>query len=98
MGLLDRITQTLEEREFRKYRKIADQVLALEDEYSSLSDDELKAKTPEFKERLSNGEELDALLPEAFAAAREAAWRVLGMKPFPVQIMGAVVLHEGNIA
>ena len=98
MGLLDRITQTLEEREFRKYRKIADQVLALEDEYSSLSDDELKAKTPEFKERLSNGEELDALLPEAFAAAREATWRVLGMKPFPVQIMGAVVLHEGNIA
>ena len=98
MGLLDKITQTLEERELRQYRKIAEKVIALESEYSALSDDELKAKTPQFRERISSGETLDLLLPEAFAAAREAAWRVLGMKPFPVQVMGAVVLHEGNIA
>ncbi|MCR4722273.1 MAG: preprotein translocase subunit SecA [Eubacteriales bacterium] len=98
MGLLDKINQTLEERELRQYRKIAEKVIALESEYSALSDDELKAKTPQFKERISSGETLDMLLPEAFAAAREAAWRVLGMKPFPVQVMGAVVLHEGNIA
>ena len=73
-------------------------MLALEDEYSKLTDEQLQAKTPEFKSRLANGETLDDILPEAFAACREASWRVLGLKHFPVQIIGGIILHQGRIA
>ena len=98
MGLLDKIFGSYSDRELKKIRPIVDKILALEPEYAALSDAELKGKTPEFQARLAAGESLDALLPEAFAAAREAAWRVLGMKPFPVQLIGGVVLHQGRIA
>ena len=98
MGLLDKIFGSYSDRELKKIRPIVDKILALEPEYAALSDAELKGKTPEFKARLAAGESLDALLPEAFATAREAAWRVLGMKPFPVQLIGGVVLHQGRIA
>ena len=82
----------------KKLQKIADQVLALESKYAALSDDALQQKTPEFKQRLANGETLDDLLPDAFAAFREAVWRVDGKKLFPVQIMGGICLHQGRIA
>ena len=98
MGLLDKIFGSYSDRELKKIRPIVDKIVALEGEYGALSDEALKAKTPEFKQRLEQGETLDALLPEAFAAAREAAWRVLGMKPFPVQLIGGIVLHQGRIA
>ncbi|MBR3083286.1 MAG: preprotein translocase subunit SecA [Oscillospiraceae bacterium] len=98
MGLLDKIFGSYSDRELKKIRPIVDKILALEPEYAALSDAELKGKTPEFQARLAAGETLDALLPEAFAAAREAAWRVLGMKPFPVQLIGGLVLHQGRIA
>ncbi len=98
MGLFDKIFGTYSERELKDIRPIVDQVIALEDEYKALSDDALKAKTPEFKERYKGGESLDSLLPEAFAAVREAADRVLGMRPYPVQLIGGVVLHQGRIA
>ncbi|MBR1659639.1 MAG: DEAD/DEAH box helicase, partial [Oscillospiraceae bacterium] len=98
MGLLDKIFGSYSDRELKKIRPIVDKIVAMEGEYAALSDEELKAKTPEFKERLAKGETLDGILPEAFAAVREAAWRVLGMKPFPVQLIGGVVLHQGRIA
>ena len=98
MGLLDKIFGSYSDRELKKIRPIVDKIVALEGEYGALSDEALKAKTPEFKQRLEQGETPDALLPEAFAAAREAAWRVLGMKPFPVQLIGGIVLHQGRIA
>ncbi|MCI1599949.1 MAG: preprotein translocase subunit SecA, partial [Levilactobacillus sp.] len=85
-------------RTLRRLSKLADQVGAYADEYAALSDDDLKAKTPEFKKRYQDGETLDDLLPEAFAAIREGAKRVLGLYPFHVQIMGGIVLHEGNIS
>ncbi|MDT6980087.1 preprotein translocase subunit SecA [Levilactobacillus zymae] len=85
-------------RTLRRLSKLADKVGAYADEYSKLSDEDLKAKTPEFKKRYQAGETLDDLLPEAFAACREGARRVLGLYPFHVQIMGGIVLHEGNIA
>ena len=85
-------------RELKRIEPIKNKVLALDEEYSKLSDAELKAKTPEFKERLAGGETLDDILPEALATVREAAWRVLEKKPFPVQIIGAIVLHQGRIA
>ncbi|MTV82418.1 preprotein translocase subunit SecA [Secundilactobacillus folii] len=87
-----------DKRELRRISKLADKVNAYSKEYEALSDDELKAKTPEFKKRYQDGETLDDLLPEAFAVAREGAKRVLGLYPFHVQIMGGIVLHEGNIA
>ena len=98
MGLFDKIFGTRSQREIKHIQPLADQVLALEDEYKALSDEALKAKTPEFKERLAKGETLDDLLPEAFAAIREAADRVLGMRPYPVQILGGIILHQGRIA
>ena len=98
MGFLDKIFGTYSERELKRIYPIADAVEKLESSFAALSDEELKAKTAEFKERLANGETKDQLLPEAFAAAREAAWRVLGMKPFRVQIIGGIVLHQGRIA
>ena len=85
-------------KEFKKCEKLADQVIALENEYKALSDDQLKAKTVEFKERIKNGATLDSLLVEAFATAREASTRVLGLTPFKVQIIGAATMHFGNIA
>ncbi|WP_203638936.1 preprotein translocase subunit SecA [Levilactobacillus wangkuiensis] len=85
-------------RTLRRLSKLADEVGAYADEYAQLSDDDLKAKTPEFKQRYQDGETLDDLLPEAFAAIREGAKRVLGLYPFHVQIMGGIVLHEGNIS
>ena len=98
MGLFDKLFGTYSAREIKRIKPIADQVVALEDEYSKLTDAQLKAKTQEFKNRLSNGETLDDILPEAFATVREASWRVLGMKHFYVQIMGGIVLHQGRIA
>src|SRR5690606_18396583 len=85
-------------KEVKRLEKIADKVEALAGQFESLSDDALKAKTEEFKNRYQNGETVDALLPEAFATIREASRRVLGMFPFRVQIMGAAALNEGNIA
>ncbi|MBR5570095.1 MAG: preprotein translocase subunit SecA [Oscillospiraceae bacterium] len=98
MGLFSKIFGTPSEREIKKIRPLVDKVLALEEEYKGLSEDALKGKTAEFKERYAEGESLDHLLPEAFAAVREAAWRVLGMRPYPVQIMGGIILHQGRIA
>ncbi|SUY93628.1 preprotein translocase subunit SecA [Corynebacterium diphtheriae bv. mitis] len=79
-------------------KKIADDVIALEADYTDLTDEELKAKTHEFQERIAQGESVDDLLLEAFAVAREASWRVLGQKHYPVQIMGGAALHFGNVA
>ncbi|WP_125760611.1 preprotein translocase subunit SecA [Companilactobacillus hulinensis] len=87
-----------DKREVKRMGKIADKVESYADAYSKLSDEELQAKTPEFKERLAKGETLDDILPEAFATAREGAKRVLGLYPFRVQIIGGITLHEGNIA
>ena len=98
MGLFKKLFGSYSDRELKKIYPVVDKIEALEDTYSRLSDEELKAKTPEFKERLASGETLDDILPEAFAAAREAAWRVLGMKPFRVQLVGGYVLHQGRIA
>ena len=98
MGLLDKIFGSYSERELKKIYPIADAVEKLDKTYAALSDEELQAKTGEFRARLQNGETTDDLLPEAFAAAREAAWRVLGMKPFHVQLIGGIVLHQGRIA
>ncbi|HIU48837.1 MAG TPA: preprotein translocase subunit SecA [Candidatus Avimonoglobus intestinipullorum] len=98
MGILDKLFGSYSDRELKRVRPIADRVLALDEDMQKLSDAELKAKTAEFKERLAGGETLDDLLPEAFAVMREASWRVLGMKHFPVQVIGGVILHQGRIA
>lgn len=98
MGFLNKLFGNHTDRELKKIYPIVDKIEALEPDFAKLSDDELKAKTAEFKERYNAGEELDELLPEAFAAVREASWRVLGMKPFRVQLIGGVVLHQGRIA
>ena len=98
MGLLKKIFGDYSAKEVKRVVPIKNKVLALEEEYAKLTDKELQAKTPEFKESLANGETLDDILPEAFAACREASWRVLGMKHFPVQIIGGIVLHQGRIA
>ena len=89
---------TRSEREVKKLNATVDKVMALEEPYKALSDEDLKAKTQEFKARLAGGETLDDLLPEAFAAIREAASRVLGMRPYRVQVVGGIVLHQGRIA
>lgn len=86
------------QKELKKMNPIKDKILALEEQYSAMSDEELKAVTPALKERLKNGETLDDILPDAFAACREADWRVLGLKPYPVQLLGGIVLHNGGIA
>lgn len=98
MGLLDKVFGTYSEREVKRVMPLVEKIEALDAEYQKLSDEELKNKTPEFKKRLENGETLDDLLPEAFAAVREASWRVLGMKHFKVQLIGGVVLHQGRIS
>ena len=98
MGLFNKIFGSYNDRELKKIYPIADAIEKLEPEYAALTDDALRAKTEEFKARYNDGETLDELLPEAFAAVREAAWRVLGMKPFRVQLIGGIVLHQGRIA
>ena len=98
MSFIEKIFGDLNKREVKKVNRIVEKVVALEEEAAGLSDEELKAKTPEFKERLKNGETLDDILPEAFAVCREAAWRSVSMKPFRVQLIGGVVLHQGRIA
>ena len=98
MGLLKKIFGDYSQKEVKRIRPLCNKVLDLEEEFSKLTDEQLQAKTPEFKERLANGETLDDILPEAFAACREAAWRVVGMKHFPVQIIGGIILHQGRIA
>ena len=98
MGLFAKMFGTRSQREIKKLQPVVDKILSMDAEYSALSEEALKAKTTEFKERYANGEDLDDLLPEAFAAIREAAWRVLGMKPYPVQLLGGMVLHQGRIA
>ena len=98
MGLLEKIFGNYSDKEIKKIMPIIKKINDLEPSISPLTDEELKAKTPEFKERLANGETLDDLLPEAFAVVREAAKRVLGMRHFDVQLIGGVVLHQGRIA
>ena len=98
MGFLEKVLPDANKREVAKLEKIAHKVVELEPEIEALSDDELRAKTLEFKERVAGGESLDDLLPEAFAVCREAAWRVHGMKHYFVQIIGGIVLHQGRIA
>ena len=98
MGLFTKMFGTRSEREVKKLTPQVDAVMALEDEYRRLSDEQLKDKTRQFKERLAGGETLDELLPEAFAAVREAADRVLGMRPYRVQVIGGIILHQGRIA
>ena len=98
MSFFEKLFGSFSDKELKRINPLKDKVLALEPEIAKLTDDELKAKTTEFKERLAKGENLDDLLPEAFAVCREADWRVLGMKPYPVQIIGGIVLHRACIA
>ncbi len=98
MGVFAKIFGTRSEREIKKIMPIVNKILALEEEYKSLSEEDLRGKTAEFKARLAQGQTLDDILPEAFAAIREASDRVLGMRPYPVQLIGGIVLHQGRIA
>jgi len=98
MGLFTKIFGTRSQRELKKIQPTVDKILALEEEYKALSEEALRGKTAVFKERLAQGETLDDLLPEAFAAIREAADRVLGLRPYPVQLIGGIILHQGRIA
>ena len=98
MGLMEKLFGDLNEKEVKKVSKIADQVMTYDEAMQALTDDQLREKTAEFRQRLQNGETLDDILPEAFAVCREAAWRSLGMKHFYVQIIGGIVLHQGRIS
>ena len=98
MGLFTKLFGTRSEREIKKIQPQVDKILSLEEQYKALSEEELRGKTAEFKSRLAQGETLDDILPEAFAAIREAADRVLGMRPYPVQLIGGIILHQGRIA
>ncbi|MGN0607924.1 MAG: DEAD/DEAH box helicase, partial [Oscillospiraceae bacterium] len=98
MGIFDGLFGNYSKRELAKIEPLKNKVLAYEDEYGAMSEETLKSQTKILKERLANGETLDDILPEALATVREAAWRVLGKKPYPVQIIGAIVLHQGRIA
>ena len=98
MGIFAKLFGTPSQRELKRIQPTVDKILALEDEYRNLSEEALRGKTAWFKERLAQGETLDDILPEAFAAIREAADRVLGMRPYPVQLIGGIVLHQGRIA
>jgi len=98
MGIFDKLFGTRSQREIKKLQPIVDKIIALEDSYRQLSEAELKGKTAEFKNRYAAGETLDDLLPEAFAAIREASDRVIGLRPYPVQLLGGIVLHQGRIA
>ena len=98
MGLITKLFGTYSDRELKQIYPIVDKIEAMEPEYQAMTDAQLTAKTAEFKGRLSNGEDLDSILPEAFATVREGARRVLGMRPYRVQLVGGVVLHQGRIA
>ena len=98
MGLFDKLFGTRSQREIKKIQPTVDKILALENTYKNLSEEALRGKTAEFKARLAGGETLDDILPEAFATIREAADRVLGLRPYPVQLIGGIVLHQGRIA
>ncbi len=98
MGLFDRLFGSYSDRELKRITPIADQIEALADAYAAMTAEQLRGKTAEFKARLQEGEDLDQILPEAFATVREASWRVLGMRPFRVQLIGGIVLHQGRIA
>ncbi|MEG1789603.1 MAG: preprotein translocase subunit SecA [Oscillospiraceae bacterium] len=98
MGFLNKLFGSHSDHELKRVSPIADKIEALEPRFQAMSDAELRAMTDEFKSRYQSGEDLDSLLPEAFATVREAAWRVLGMKPFRVQLIGGIVLHQGRIA
>ena len=98
MGLFTKLFGTRSEREVKRIMPTVAQILALEDQYKAMPEEELKAKTAQFKQRLADGETLDDILPEAYAAVREAADRVLGLRAYPVQIIGGIVLHQGRIA
>ena len=98
MGLMTKLFGTRSQREIKKIQPMVDAILALEAQYKQMSEEELRGKTQAFKDRLEAGETLDQLLPEAFAAIREAADRVIGLRPYPVQLIGGIVLHQGRIA
>ncbi|MBQ9408579.1 MAG: preprotein translocase subunit SecA, partial [Clostridia bacterium] len=98
MGLITKIFGTYSSRELKSIYPIADKIESMAEQYAAMSDAELQAKTPEFKKRLAAGETLDDILPEAFATAREAARRVVGLYPYRVQLIGGIVLHQGRIA
>ncbi len=98
MGFLDTLFGSYSSRELKRINPIMERVCALEEKYAALSDSELRGMTARFKDRLAAGETTDDILPDAFAACREAAWRVLGMKHYPVQIIGGIVLHQGRIS
>ena len=98
MSIISKLFGTHSEREVKAITPLVDKIEALEEEYKTLTDAQLQAKTPELKARLANGETLDDILPEAFATCREAAWRVLGMRPYRVQLIGGIILHQGRIA
>jgi len=98
LNLIEKIIGTYSQREVKRIMPLVEEVMALEDKYTKLSETELKGKTAELKKRLENGETLDDILPDAFATMREAAWRVLGMKHFKVQVIGGIILHQGRIA
>ena len=98
MGLVHKIFGTHSQHELKRIAPIADKVESYREEYGKLTDEQLKAKTKEFKERLAKGETLDDILPEAYATVREAGKRVLGMEHYRVQIIGGIILHQGRIA
>ena len=98
MGLLQKIFGNYSEKELKRIYPIQQKVLDLESKYAAMSEEELKGTTQRLKDRLEGLETLDDILPDAFAACREASWRVLGMKHFPVQILGGIILHQGRIA
>lgn len=98
MGLLDKIFGNYSQKEIKRIKPIADKVLSLEETFAAKTDEQLKQMTTELKEKLANGATLDNILPEAFATCREAAWRTIGMKHFPVQVLGGIILHQGRIA
>ena len=98
MGLFSKVFGTYSDRELKSIYPIVDRIEAMAGQYEAMSDAQLQAKTPEFKQRLQNGETLDDILPEAFATVREASRRVLGLYPYRVQLVGGIVLHQGRIA
>ena len=98
MGIIKKMFGSYSEKEIKRIMPLVDKIEELEEDYKKLSDDELRAKTDEFKKRLNDGESLEDILPEAFATVREASSRVLGMRHFKVQLIGGIILHQGRIA
>ena len=98
MGFMEKVFGTHSQRELKKIEPIVNKVMSMDEEMQKLSDEQLRGKTAEFKERYASGESLDDLLPEAFAVVREAAQRVIGLKPYRVQVIGGIILHQGRIA